>query len=243
MKGDMQGQGKGLWIRAALLAVCALVASCATNERERIQSILSSSTKEATACYAHVAAIPEYAPIYAKIHVAPTPAPEAMLRDEEHYSADMLALGLSWYAVKQACDQQVFRDFSRVSPDLAALGVGWANESARIVQDAVTNLPSYGALNREIAALAARERSEMKQWIITTKARLDQQQAAQEQAMQVTGQVLQFALAALVARQNALADMQRNYTVVNVNNTYIVPVRVIVPTRCRYTGTVRPLAC
>jgi hypothetical protein len=52
--------------------------------------------------------MPEYAPIYAKLHVDPTPAPEAMLQDEEHFSRDMLALGLSWYAQSRDASSSSF---------------------------------------------------------------------------------------------------------------------------------------
>jgi hypothetical protein len=170
---------------------------------------------------------------------------DAKLQDEQHFSDDMLALGLDWYAENQQCDLITFEGFGRVSPELATLGVGWAQEIASIVNDAITNRPTYAALNRHLAALKEHERQDIRTWYAKTNARLAQQNAAEIQAQQeafssAAMQALQFALDVLVARQSALAAAQTNYVIVN---PVYVPVRVIATTTCRYVDHNRRLVC
>lgn len=118
------------------------------------------------------------------------------------------------------------KGFAEVSPELGVAAASWIQARTQMLNDVLTNRPTYGRLNAEVEAHKARERKDVQSWAVKVNAQFAQQHSAEvaEQERQsqqakaaawnaaetvMTG--VFAAVAVLATQQAALAQAQRNY--------------------------------
>ncbi len=240
-------------IRIGGLLLTAALTGCTTIDVKmtelHIRDQIVDAANKSKECYARIKAQTIYAPVYEKIAVGSPPVPPTplQLNDTERVTDDMLQLGMRWYSESQMCDQQTVESYGRIDPDLGVYMVQAIARGATLYQEVLTNRPTYGYINQRLVQGRATAVARAKEWGAKLDARLRQQKAEQDAALEANKQQFMSALGGateiaanvfltavqvLADRQAALAQAQQQYVI--VRTTY-QPVH-ITKTSCRYSS-------
>lgn len=192
---------------------------CAVQSRMGAGMDFMAVAKTTAPCYEHLRKNPKYAELHRRLAVDTGAMPtEDQLADTETPSPQMVQLGMEWYAENEACNQFTLEAFGSMDPVFGATVAGWLTEVTDIMNDTVSNNPTYGHINTRIKHLVERKRSDTREWII---AESNRRQAEARQTMSdafdafsdVAMNVLDAAVQVLDARQSAIDQAQRAYYV------------------------------
>ena len=218
-------------MKAARLVLCLLLGACATvtdaqRQKQALFERLMQVSRASLTCFDRLAVTSKYAQLYSKLALSRAPATPGQLTDEQKISDEHLILGLDWYAQNQVCDDLTLKGFSEIHPDLGAAAASWIQVRTQMLNDVLTNRPTYGKLNADIEAHKAREGRDVQSWINKVNAHFAQRHSAemaqQERQLQEnktkawdvaeTAMAAVFTAVAVLAKQQAtLAQAQRNY--------------------------------
>jgi len=204
---------KLLFLTSLLLSSCAVDKSQIANDEVKQVTSVSQATFQ---CYKNLINKPEYAFIHNKIAVDSGINPtEAQLNDQEKVTPQAIQSGMNWFSENQECNTKTLNAWANLSPAYGAMVSNWLTEITDIMNDVITNQPTYGHINQRLKALNEKKRNDMRTTVqseVQRKTYLAEQRQQQiNSAINVGFQVLDVALQVLVARQNTIYNSQTVY--------------------------------
>ncbi|MEI8573253.1 hypothetical protein J0667_15010 [Methylomonas sp. WH-1] len=155
-----------------LLSGCSAIHT--QSERIRIFMMASDANTKAEACRAPIQAKPKYSKLYNKLAIAFNEYPtEEQLKDDEVISDPDVQLGIDWYGEFQYCMAKQIEEASKIDPALAIIISNVLKKQISLVNEIVSNHPTYGYINTQIYGLRTSLKDEGKKWKVNLENRLN----------------------------------------------------------------------
>lgn len=165
------------------LALClfSFLIGCSTiktqSERIRIGIKAKDVIEKAKACREPIEANSKYNRIYEKLGVTFGKFPtEAQLQDQEKISDSDIKLGIDWYGEYQYCFAKQIQDAGNVDPSYAIVYTHILKKQISLVNEIVTDHPTYAYVNNKIFQIGKELNIEGKQWADDLDRRLAQKE-------------------------------------------------------------------
>jgi len=159
-----------------------LYSGCSTiktqSERIRINHLAKDVIEKAKACRAPIQSNPKFSRIYDKLGVSFGQYPtDTQMQDQEVISDSDIQLGIDWYGEFQYCMAKQIQDAGNLDPGYAIVWSHALNKQILLVNEIVSNHPTYGQINKKIYQIGKESQIEGKQWANDLERRINQKQA------------------------------------------------------------------